>query len=556
MAIISAGVIMNVIFAFVVAVIAFEVGVQQQPAEVGAVVPGEAAWKAGIRTGDEIRTVAGEKVFQFGDLTRLIALGDVQTGIPVVIDRPGVGQITLRLTTDRVRLAPTIGITTAWLPVLGEKRPAAPGSAAARATPKFEGGDRIVRVGDVPISSYAGLTEQLALHQDDTLRVTVERPETRPVGRPPSKEDVYPPGTEQVVITLPPSPLRSLGLVMRMGPVTAVQDDSPAAQKGVMAGDLLRRIDGRDVGDPLTLPERIYQLSQRRRAVDMVVVRGGKELAIPGVPLRPSDRLDIAFMPEGAPMVLPPLGIAYQVSNTVEALTAGWPAAASGLKSGDVLAQVKILPPPGKLPENVHQGEIDIKLREDKHNVPAMFDALQRVLPGSVVEISLDDGRKVTLTPIEVPGLFYPDRGFLSFQPKNFLCKAHGFAEAVALGRRETEESLTSVFRFLRKIGRQVDPRAMSGPIAIAGWAYAYASRGLGVFLVFLAFISANLAVVNFLPIPVLDGGHMIFLAYEGIRGKPPSEKIQVGLSYAGLLFLVALMIFACGLDLHVIPRE
>ena len=66
MAIISAGVIMNVIFAFVAAVIAFEVGVKQQPCEVGGVVPGEAAWKAGIRVGDRIRMVAGEKVYQFG----------------------------------------------------------------------------------------------------------------------------------------------------------------------------------------------------------------------------------------------------------------------------------------------------------------------------------------------------------------------------------------------------------------------------------------------------------------------------------------------------------
>jgi regulator of sigma E protease len=57
------------------------------------------------------------------------------------------------------------------------------------------------------------------------------------------------------------------------------------------------------------------------------------------------------------------------------------------------------------------------------------------------------------------------------------------------------------------------------------------------------------------LPIPVLDGGHMVFLAYEGIRGKPPSEKIHVGLTYAGLLFLVGLMIFVFGLDLHLIPR-
>ncbi len=552
MAIISAGVIMNVIFAFVVAVIAFEVGVRQQPCEVGGVVPGEAAWKAGIRIGDRILMVAGEKVYQFGDLLRLIALGDVQTGIPVVIDRPGVGQIAFRLTTDRIRQAPTIGISSQALPVLAAKRAIVPGSAAARATPEFQGGDRIVRIGNVPVREYADFTRQLALHQDDPLRVTVERPATKTA---PSKARAESPATEQVVITLPPSPQRRLGLVMRMGRVTAVQDDSPAAQKGVLAGDLLRRIDGQDVGDPFTLPNRVYRLSHRLNGVDLVVVRDGKEVAIPGVPIRPSDRLDTAMVAEGSPMVLPPLGIAYQVSNTVQAVIPGSPAAASRLKPGDVLVHAKILPPQGKLPDNVRQTERELKLGGDKHNIPAMFDFLQQALPGSRVELTLDDGRKVTLAAIEVQGWFYPERGFLYFEPKTFIRKAGSFAAAIELGGRETEDSLTSVFQFLRKIGTQVDPRAISGPIVIAEMAYGYASRGIGTFLLFLAFISANLAIVNFLPIPVLDGGHMVFLAYEGIRGKPPSEKFHVGLTYAGLLFLVGLMIFVFGLDLGLIPR-
>jgi regulator of sigma E protease len=553
MAIISAGVIMNVIFAFVVAVIAFEVGVKQQPCEVGGVFPGEAAWKAGIRVGDRILMVAGEKVYQFNDLVRLIVLGDVQTGIPLLIDRPGVGQISIRLTTDRIGQVPTIGIASQSIPVLVDRGALVPGSAATRATPEFQGGDRIVEIGDVPIRDYPDFTRQLALHQDDPLRVTVERPASK-TGPPEAGTDS--PAAEQVVITLPPSPQRRLGLVMHMGRVTAVQDGSPAAQKGVLAGDLLRRIDGQDAGDPFTLPDRVYRLSKRLHSVDLVVVRDGKEVAIPGIPLRPSDRLDTALVAEGSPMALPPLGIAYQVSNTVQAVTAGLPAAAARLKPGDVLVHAKILPPEGKLPDNVSQRERELKLDGDKHNIPAMFDFLQQALPGSRVELTLDNGRKVTLATVDVQGWFYPERGFFnSFKSKTFIRRADSFAMAIELGGRETQESLTSVFQFLRKIGTQVPLTAMGGPISIAGMAYAYASRGIGAFLLFLTFISANLAVVNFLPIPVLDGGHMVFLAYEGIRGKPPSEKIQVGLTYAGLLFLVGLMIFVFGLDLHLIPR-
>ena len=134
-----------------------------------------------------------------------------------------------------------------------------------------------------------------------------------------------------MTVTVPPSRLRWLGLVMRMGPVTAVQDGSPAARKGVQAGDVLLRIGGQEVGDPLTLPDRVYRLARRLRSVDLVVLRDGKEMAIRGVPIEPSDRPDCPwFNANGCAMALPELGIAYQVSNVVEGLTANAPAAASG----------------------------------------------------------------------------------------------------------------------------------------------------------------------------------------------------------------------------------
>ena len=80
--------------------------------------------------------------------------------------------------------------------------------------------------------------------------------------------------------------------------------------------------------------------------------------------------------------------------------------------------------------------------------------------------------------------------------------------------------------------------------------------RGLGRLLLFLTMLSANLAVINFLPIPVLDGGHMVFLLYELIRGKPPSEHVVGILSYVGLVLLLSLMLFVFGLDLGLIARR
>ncbi|MBL8856532.1 MAG: site-2 protease family protein, partial [Planctomycetaceae bacterium] len=67
--------------------------------------------------------------------------------------------------------------------------------------------------------------------------------------------------------------------------------------------------------------------------------------------------------------------------------------------------------------------------------------------------------------------------------------------------------------------------------------------------LMFLTLLSVNLAILNFLPIPILDGGHMVFLAWEGVTGAPPNEKIQEALTMVGALLLLALIIFALGMD-------
>ena len=62
--------------------------------------------------------------------------------------------------------------------------------------------------------------------------------------------------------------------------------------------------------------------------------------------------------------------------------------------------------------------------------------------------------------------------------------------------------------------------------------------------------LSINLAVVNFLPIPLLDGGHMVFLIYEKLRGKPPSEAVRAGAAYIGIAFILSLMVFVFYIDI------
>jgi regulator of sigma E protease len=89
----------------------------------------------------------------------------------------------------------------------------------------------------------------------------------------------------------------------------------------------------------------------------------------------------------------------------------------------------------------------------------------------------------------------------------------------------------------------------LGGPLTIAQATYFFAGMDFGEFVFFLGLISINLAVVNFLPIPVLDGGHMVFLIYEKIRGQPASENVRIWATYAGLIIIGCLMLFVLYLD-------
>ena len=88
-----------------------------------------------------------------------------------------------------------------------------------------------------------------------------------------------------------------------------------------------------------------------------------------------------------------------------------------------------------------------------------------------------------------------------------------------------------------------VSPRELGGPILIAQVSGQAAQLGGAALLSFMAFLSVNLAVVNLLPIPVLDGGHLVFLILEGIRGKPVSLQWRLRFTQLGMFLLLAILV-------------
>ena len=135
----------------------------------------------------------------------------------------------------------------------------------------------------------------------------------------------------------------------------------------------------------------------------------------------------------------------------------------------------------------------------------------------------------------------------LGFEQLSRVKKAESLSDALRLGYRETKEGIEQVMVTLARMGKLY--KHMGGPATIVYAATAEASEGLPRLLGFLTLLSANLAVLNFLPIPVLDGGHMMFLIYEGIFGKPMNERIAFAATMAGLCLVLCLLVFMLGLD-------
>jgi regulator of sigma E protease len=567
MAIISAGVIMNLIFAVVLATIAYSYGVPETPAVIGRTLPYGPAWAANIPP--------GSKILQFGKsgqpyehlawdhVMREVVLNGFDQKLPILIrtpDGPPEGEWREVEPSDFLRKA---SVRAARRPTLGVQpqltREISPIDAArahldVKTEPPLADRDLVVAVAGQPVEADHQLDELFVQHPSGPLTITVLR-KLKPAEGSPASEN---PPPQRIDVVVPERRMRTLGLAMKMGPVIAVRDGSPAKDAGFQPDDQIEAIDGEPPGDPLSLGQRLTR--ETGKPVEFTVSRVDSQghrikktlTVVPQLPRQLNDSYALGVAG------IEPVGVAFRVLPEVAAVEPGSPAAAAGLQRGDIITEALFLP------ANEESGQREIAAASEESlepmplddvlkTWPMVFSRMQVVLPDTKVKLTWQRGGKShsqELLPVDAEKFFDESRNLVFYAPKNTHI-AENFPEAVSLGFRETKDRVTEVLRVLVGLfSRKIPLSSLSGPAGIIYAAGTFADEGVPRTLIFLTLLSANLAVLNFLPIPALDGGHMLFLTAEWIRGKPVDERLQIRLTIAGILALLSLMVFATVMDI------
>ncbi|MCA9063540.1 MAG: RIP metalloprotease RseP [Planctomycetaceae bacterium] len=576
MAIISAGVIMNILTGILFFAFAYHMGVDEGIPVVQAVVTGSPAWSAGLRPGDRIETINGKQMIADSDVRETIILshgtvrvaGVHESGEKFDVEITPTAESGMRMIgvdpgTSTLQLDPLIlpdaPIT---IPRVPEEAPSA----------DFLPGDTVTQVQGIAAKSFAHMRKLTAAYSEEPLVYTIDRPQSS--GQ-----------SETVEIVVPALPVRSVGLWMRPGPVRAIRQGSIAEAAGLKIGDQLLTVDGMHIGvdcDPLHLP--VYIAS---RAGQEVVLEVDREMPATGnqtetIRLIPAadepgwaaDQLSIT-----APLDVPSAGFAFQVSSVIAKVVPGSEADATGkFKEGMRIRQVELIMDEAKknagtrdfLSSRKSPGKtVTISLQElparslgrvEDINWAFVFEQIQSA-PHRNIRLFIDDlqgesakdGSVLLETFESAEGWHAWKRGISGWKVATTNQKSESLADSLSMGVRKTKKTLIVLYLTLRSLAMGDLPLdAFSGPLGIATIAKRQADEGLPHLLVFLGLLSMNLAVLNFLPIPVLDGGHMVFLLWEGISRRKPGVRMVRWAHAAGFLLIISLFAYVMYLDLFV----
>ncbi len=316
--------------------------------------------------------------------------------------------------------------------------------------------------------------------------------------------------------------------------VGRVLPDSPAAQAGLQPGDEVVAVDGRPIRHWGQLDEQVARSDGG--PLSMTLARGGARREVTVTPRRMPTRT-----PFGEPTEVWSLGTGPYLAPVVGEVRPGMPAAEAGLRPRDRIVAL------------------------DGQSIRT-WDEMAEIIskrPGETVVLTIErNGQRleVSLTPRAVTErdalgneVKVARIGIGQSSPQTFL----RLDPATAIGRgihRTWDVSVLTVVAFWKLLTGIIPASNIGGPLQIGMAAGQAAQEGFIPYAFLVAVISINLAIINLLPVPMLDGGHLLFFAIEGVLGRALSVRKREIAQQIGLALLLLLMVFAIGNDILRLP--
>jgi regulator of sigma E protease len=538
--VVSAGVVMNMIFGVIFFIIAFMAGMTFPPAEVGSVRPNSAAAVThamgyegdetyrGLRPGDRVTHIDGEPITDFADLAVNTALAESGSTLKLTVQREGQPPLIFPVTPvedPRTKLL-ALGVgrpisLTIQEPVKGEKLPTPLENAGV------EPGMTITAVAGQAVTQYHQFEQRVSAGQGQPVTVTLTDSASN------ARVDVMLTAQPMLDLSDDNQP-HLLGLVPAIK-IPKVVERSPAAKAGMLPGDVLARIG--PVAWPTWKDVTDVVKHYKTQPINIAVLRDGQTIEIEPVTPDYGGTIGIHH------------GLALDLPIIARTLP-GSPLAGLNLNPGS-----RILTINGQAAGSY--GDIQRLLSAAVADANTTTDSADAAVSTVLIGYQPNIAHTAPATaPVAIDGpmaqrladaQWLEPLGPYAFKGLLITIKGDNPIAATSLGIQKAHQVMLQTYiTLLRLFQGTIKPSHLQGPLGIANHGTTFAKQGWTYLMFFLGLISVNLVVVNFLPIPIVDGGLMVFLIIEKLKGSPVSVRVQnaatmVGLAMIGSVFLMTL---------------
>ncbi|MBN1788499.1 MAG: site-2 protease family protein [Sedimentisphaerales bacterium] len=505
----AAGVTFNIILAGIFFVIVFTVGINMPPAVIGDIMEGFPADKAGLHMGDEILEVNGESGIDFSGMAIAAALSNKGEPVQLKVKR-------------REGAVEDVTLVARELPGAGYKgfgvlRPISTEIAKVQSPDELyvktglKPGDVLTAIDGEKVEEYWQYGERLKRTFAPSVRLTFQRPgQDKPVVKEFKTEFTaalkYEDGNDFALSHI-------YGLIPRL----EISSVNAAASESLQSGDII--IQAGDIVNPTYEEIRTITKVHADKELGMTVLRKNELVETTIVPKKGTDG-----------RVVIGIGVGLDTEHAI-------------------VAKVSNVDMPGlaALPRGA---KITYVAEKEVANYFDIFETLKENR-GKTVRLGYSDefsyGEITLAVPLieQVPATKAILIEELPFRELTRLYRADGTLDAVAMGSRKTVEFIAQTYMTLKGlIVGSVSHKSLMGPVGmIAASSKIISEKDIIQYLHFMGIIGACLAVMNFLPLPILDGGLIVLLIIEKVKGSPVHIKIQEGLTYAGLAVIGVLFV-------------